>query len=398
MQTCVYILGILLAGQLSDSSGKRYAPVTPPVINNPVADNNAGPLSDVLPIERQPWADQFSEGRPEAAQPPAARPLPRSNPLRAAAPAAEVAPRRSLVKNTQLFRSLAKPVGGDKLSGTALSLAEAVENTHSRSEQTERVKTYWELSQAVTEFYLASVEAIELQSLRNNISQPSVAWQQAQQAVGDRKQVAREAVEVAQLRLQAELGRRGEARLPLPSDLPHCGDYETRYGQIFPGRGSSAAKQLSELLPLRHQELSQQARDTMKAHDLLTLVDQQRSPQSDGTQLLNIYQQLVLQRRVFVTTAYQYNSHIADYTQLAVPQDVGTVRLVSMLIQSEGNLAGGRSSIRRTSVEEPISQNGVSRGRSRTFAEDGWNETRRVPTDGGNGERSIMVPPTASQR
>ena len=389
MQICTLVLGIFLAGQLSDSGGTRYAPVTPPVAGN-------APLSDVLPVQQQPWDSPPAATQPTTTPPVMAQPLPRrSNPLRATAPAAAPARSVAVTENpADLFRRLAKPIGAEKLRGTALSLTEAVQNLRSRSEQTDRVKIYWELSQAVTEYHLATVESVELQSLRNNISQPSNAWQQTQQTVAARRQVAHDAVKVAQLRLAAELRRPSEALMPLPSDLPYCGVYESRYDQIFQGRSSQEAKQLSDLLPLRFQELGQQAIDTQKALELLTLVDQQRSPQSDGAQLLHVYEQLALQRRVFVTTAYQYNSHIVDYTHLAVPQNVGTVRLVSMLIPLNGNLADDRNrgAIQRASAEEPISQNRLSHGQPRTFAAEGRSETRRVPVGEHHGERSILVP------
>ncbi len=411
MQTCIFTLGILLAGQMSDSGGTRY-PLVPP----PAAGGSMGVVHP--PAAQQPWAGETTDHVPPveghhhgATVPPTVSPMleqseralpPMTEPARTPPAATPPSGRNSGVgltkvnRSAELLRNLAKPVGNEKLVGVPLSLGDAVQNAASRAEQTERVKLYWELSEAVTDFHLTSLEEIELQSLRNGIGQAGQAWGQAQQTGTARKRVARSTVEVAQLRLQKELRLSDQSNLPLPSDLPHCGAYETKYEQIFSGRSSREAEQLGELLSLRHKELGQRAVASMTAREWLILVSKQRSAQSDGTQLLKAYENLALQRREFVSTAYQYNASIARYTELAVPQNIGAIRLVAMLIQTDGNSAKDwqRGSIRRTNAEEAVPRNETGRSPRRTFADGRRNEVRRVPAVEREGEHSILVKPS----
>ena len=409
MQTCILALGILLAGQLSDSSGTRYS-VLPP---GTTANGGAMELSQPQSPEHHGHQHGHSHHEQQhpyqrAEQPvvtqPEEQPLRMATPPRAVVPPVTTATPPQLTKVTpssDLLRSLAKPVGRDKLSGMSLSLSEAVNNARSRAEQTRRVKLYWELSQAVTDFHLASLEELELTSLYNGLGQAGQAWGTAQQAVATRKQVTHSSVVVAQWRLQKALGRASDTRLLLPSDLPHCGAYKTKYEEIFQRRTSPEAQQLGGLLALRHQQLGQLASDAAAAREWLILVRQQQSPQNDSTQLLKAYEQLALQRQTFVATAYQYNANIARYTELAVPQKVGNVRLVSMLIQSSGNTESNRQpgAVRQATAEEELpSKNNAQHYNAQhynpqTYAEPERNETRRVPANTGKGERSIVVAP-----
>ena len=402
MQTCIVVLGILLAGQLNDSSGTRYPGEISPPLNDQQND-------------QQTWADQQPAiSLPTMGQPAMGQPV-EKNPLRSAAPAATLpapplsrppqqqAPQAGLTKVTQageLLRSLAKTVGREKLSGTPLLLAEAIQNARSRAEQTRRVNLYWELSRAVTDYHLASLEELELQSLRSGLTQAGQAWSAAQQAAATRKQIARSTAQVAQLRLSKALGAANKSHLPLPTDLPHCGAYETKYEKIFQGRTSREAQQLGELLSLRHDQLDLFAMNAAAAREWLLLVRQQLSPQDDNTQLLKAYEQLALHRQAFVASAYQYNANIARYTELAVPQKVGNVRLVAMLIQSKGNAVGNQQhgAVRQATAEEAMPQNHGSpnnthRYKPKTFAEPDRNETRRVPSGKAKGQQSILVMP-----
>jgi len=375
MQICIIALGILLVGQIDDAGGVRHSGAGSAALANGGVEDKA---------------------RPPATQPRADLSLVATAPARLT----------KVARPAELLARLSKQVGIEKLVGVQLSLAEAVQNASSRAEQTRRVGLYWELSQAVTNFHLASLEELELQSLLNglggnNLGQASQVWEVALQAVSARKQVARSAVKVAQLCLHQELGRVSESNFPLPSDLPHCGAYQTKYEQIFQGRTSREAKQLGELLPLRYKELRQRASEAAAAREWLILVSQQRSPQSDGTQLLKAYEILALQRQTFVATAYQYNENIARYTELAVPQEIGTMRLVAMLIQTKGNsgVEWQRGAIQRATAEEAVPQNNAERYQPRsTYAEPGRSETRRVPAGEVKGERSILVTPKKAEQ
>lgn len=409
MQACLFTLAIILTSQVADPTG-RYGLVTPPAASEsaaapaatypsnqqtPTSASSAAPaenpLRSSLPPSTQPAATSQT---PTSSQPGTTSQPPTTRP-----PASSTPPGRltKVVKPIDLLKNLVKPSVQQPLAGEPLSLAEAVNGSRSREIQTRRVRLYWDLSRLVSDYRLAIREEAELTSQRNGLSQPAAHWTTALSAANARRQVAFNAARAAQLQLQNALGRSLDASLPLPSDLPHCGAYETKYQQIFQGRTSREAQQLAELLPLRHQQLGQRAADTTAAMQWYKLVSQQRGAQSDTRLLLKAYEQLALQRQMFVASAYQYNDNIARYTALAVPQQVGTVRLVSMLIQSPNTPSGDwqAGAVQRASAEESGGKSAVAgRYQPRTFAEgSGRSETRRVGADKPSDEYSIVVDP-----
>lgn len=379
MQTCILTLGIILVGQLGDSSGSRYQQAEP---SQALGGDVAPPMQS--PLDQPPIDDN---------------PLRSTNPASTSLPSTNTAPPARLSKvvtPAEFLRNLTKPVSADALIGKQLSLAEAVKDANSRSQQGRLVGLYWKLSQAVAEYRLVALEAVQLQSIYSGLglAKPNQTWQQAQQTLTARTEVARSAVRVAQLRLQREAGLSLDGPLPLPSDLPHCGAYDTRYEAIFRGRSSNEAQELSQLLPLQYRALGQCTLDAIDAQQWYNLTSQQQSQQHDGTQLLKTYEYLALQRRAFVSTTYHYNEHIARYTELAVPQNVDTNRLVAMLIESDSSPSPSwqRGAIRRASAEEAPAESAVRPTQPRTYAEGGSTRTLRVPIEKNRGERSILVP------
>lgn len=405
MHACLITLGIILTSQVADPTG-RYGLATPPASSEsaaPAATYPSGQQTQADASVAAPAENPLRSSLPASTQPTGAsqlatssQPGTTSQPPTTRTPATSTPPGRltKVVKPIDLLKNLVKPSVQQPLAGEPLSLAEAVNGSRSREIQTQRVRLYWDLSHLVSDYRLAVREEAELASQRNGLSQPEAHWTTALNAANARRQVAFNAARAAQLQLQRELGRSADAPLPLPSDLPHCGAYETKYQQIFQGRTSREAQQLAELLPLRHQQLGQRAADATAAMQWYKLVSQQRGAQSDTRLLLKAYEQLALQRQMFVASAYQYNENIASYTALAVPQQVGTVRLVSMLIQSP-NTDWQPGAIQRASAEESGGKSAVAgRYQPRTFAEgSGRSETRRVGTDGQPDEHSIVVDP-----
>lgn len=409
MHACLITLGIILTSQVADPTG-RYGLATPPASSESAAAQAATyPSSQQTPADTSTVASGENPLRPSlpastqptgASQPATSSQLGTASQPPTTRPPASSAPTGRLtkvVKPIDLLKNLVKPSVQQPLAGEPLSLAEAVNGSRSREVQTRRVRLYWDLSRLVSDYRLAVREEAELTSQHNGLSQPEAHWTTAISAANARRQVALNAARAAQLQLQRELGRSVDAPLPLPSDLPHCGAYETKYQQIFQGRTSREAQQLADLLPLRHQQLSQRAADTTAAMQWYKLVSQQRGAQSDTRLLLKAYEQLALQRQMFITSAYDYNENIARYTALAVPQQVGTVRLVSMLIQSPNtpNTNWQPGAIQRASAEESGGKSAVAgRYQPRTFAEgNGRSETRRIGTDGQPDEHSIVVDP-----
>ena len=393
MQSCIVAVGLVLIGQLGGATGDRYG--TPESqapqdnlqkLQTQEKSGAAQQPADYPPITPRetpvapPSAQNLFEG--QQSQPPASSYSP---------PAAksEVA----VVKPAELLRSLtADPLRG-RLVGTELSLSEAVRNSSSRTEQTARVEAYWALSAAVNNYNLAVRAATELEALQNNISQPSNAWNEARLALTSRIQVARRTAEAAQFRLQSLLGRSEASDLPLPSDTPHSGAYQTRYEQNFADRPSAKAAQLNELLPQLYEDLLKQTKEIAADQRWLQTVDRQRNPQSDGTVLLKTYELVNLRRQAFIDAVSQYNTSIAHYAELATPGNVGADRLVAMLIGRPRVQTRIDSEVTRTSAEEPVTTQNGSQTPRKTFAEKNPTDVQRASSPADGVERSILRKP-----
>lgn len=340
----------------------------------------------------EPW-DQPPVTPRDTATPPASQPLERSAPP-ASTSVTSPATAQQTVKPADLLESLSRPPISGRLGGEIVTLTEAIANCNSREEQTEVVSAYWDLSAALTDYYLSARESTELKTLLQSISQPSPAWQEARQLQTNRMQVARRTAELAQYRLHRLMKGSATDGMPLPADKPHAGAYETRYEQNFNGRETDRSRDLHELVPAMYAHLKLQAAQVTDDQSWLDLVSRQRNPQSDGKLLLKTHELVSLRRREFVRALRDYNQQIVRYTELASPGRVGTGRLVAMLIETPSVTPPGRdnSGVATTSGEEPLRSSNPLRTRPQTFSGEDRN-VRREPTDDVKGERSILVKP-----
>ena len=390
MQSYFAVAILLVAGQVGGDS--RYGDYDPALLNDPnQSADSADFFSPVTPPARQP-AELPTSSAAEA-------------PVSPRQPAAEIPPpnRREPVasvatkKPAELLRELSTPPESGRLAGQIISLADAVSTAGSRAEQTAIVSAYWDLWTALSDYYLSSREAVEMETLRQGIAQTSLDWDKARRAHVARTQLARRTAELAQHRLHALINNPALGSLPLPADVPHTGAYETRYQQNFAGRESDSSRQLDELLPVIHRSLALQAEQVSADQRWLHSVSQQRSPQDEGTWLLKTYDLVSLRRREFLRTVHLYNTQIAKYTELAFPQRVETRRLVAMLIESpaESTFLRTDPDVTVTGAEEPVKEeqaNPLRNRLQRTYREE--TRPKRPITPGTpKGEHSIMVQP-----
>ncbi len=307
-------------------------------------------------------------------------------------------------KPAELMRQLATVPQTGQLPGVALSLGEAMQGAANRVAQTERIKAYWDLSAAVTQYYLAMRESLQLAALRQGIAKPAVAeWDAAAADLAKRVEATRQGATAAQLRLHRLMGAAASATLPLPADVPHCGRYNTRYDEIFTTHLDQGARQLNTLIPLLHAELATQMRQVADVDAWLDHVSETRLPENDGVGLLRSFQLAALLRREFVESARQYNHHIAAYSELAAPEQIGPERLVAMLIRvsnpasaatsAGGAVDDGASGVEPATATEPVEEPpqdepSASRnnGLRRTFARRPFERLR-------NREHSILIRP-----
>ena len=258
---------------------------------------------------------------------------------------------------------------GNRLSGQPVRLAEVLTGATTREEQSQRVDAYWDLCSSVADYYLGVREQDELQRLRSSVTNVGPVWQQAEAELGVRISTSQRAAVASQYRMASLMGGAAASSLPLPVDLPHCGDYYARYDQVFAGRQSPEAQQLSELLPMRYEELSDAARAVTRAEEFLAAIASQRSG-GDGTGTLRGLELLALRRRAFVQIARDYNRRIARYAELASPGQIDADRLISMLIMREG--AANTATRPDTLVPPPNRQSQIpAEDSDQTFAK-GW--------------------------
>ena len=326
---------------------------TPQVFANPLS-NRAAPASSAAPTQTAPGLGGDNLNQLPAGNQPAlgvAPPPGRGAPPVDITTASEVTP-------SELMRSILQSPAAAQLPGQKVTLSEVVATTTSRQEQTNRVILYWELASTVADHSLALREQQVLQTCSNRTTAGLEVWQAAQDRLNVRLESTRRAAIATQSRLASKLGRRPAAALPLPGDLPHCGNYQPRYEEIFVGRQSPEAEQLKELLPLRYAEMKLAAARVAEMQDLLaeTMID--LGPGSGPRQaqvVVDAMALLSLERQAFLQIAKDYNQRIVCYAMLAKPQPLQTSRLVAMLIKQSASEPATRSPIPdhlRSSVPE----------------------------------------------
>ncbi len=378
MQSISMLLGILLLGQVGSSADSRYPEKQytetelRPAVQQP---------SQSIPVTQDrysPPSSNTTQGNPNSAETTSAA-LPSTKPV-------------------TLLHNLIVVPEQRQLSGVPVSLVDAIRGASSRTEQTVRIEAYWELSAAVTDYYLALRESTELNTLRQSVAQPGIVWDNARRDLDSRVELAKLSALTAQYRLAGMLGQPlATESLPLPSDLPHCGAYETRFEEIFSDGTPAppAAQRLDKLLTLDYQNLQNQSDGVIAAWKDLQSVSERRLPQSDGAELLQSHELMALRRREFVRAVRNYNQQIARYTELVTPDTVATERLVAMLIHVEklDRPLEGTSEIQQTSAEAPIDNPRVEQKSIQTFTGGNHSPPSQPPANDSNVERSILIQP-----
>jgi len=396
MHASLCFLAIALAGQLTTNNvGDRYGNVGPAA-----APPAAAPAVGENPFPGQPFPDSVppaaapGQTRIDFSQAPSAGNTTLSGeaapfsatPLAGATTAPQLKP-------SHLIRSFLEDPASGKLSGVPWSLAEVVQETNSREVQTRFIHAYWDLVAGVAKYHLTLDDVVQLKTLQGNIVQPGPQWREKLLVFETQVRVAGRSAKVAQHRLQQLMGRPSAEGLPLPSDVPLCGAYGTRYDEIFASRPSEQAGQLSKLLALNYQSIQDNAEGIASASQWLQSVDQTRRSNTDGQDLLRAYELLTLRRCAFVEAVRNYNVNIASYSQLATPGNINTGRLVAMLIpvKPDQRLSWGSQGVQPASAEQPLG------GPPQTFVEGDRNMTRQAESPRQGVEHSILTSPKSGR-
>ncbi|MGD9633018.1 MAG: hypothetical protein AB7G28_04385 [Pirellulales bacterium] len=293
-----------------------------------------------------------------------------------------------------MMASMLAPPSSARLAGRPVRLAEVVAGATTREAQSQRINAYWDLCSSVADYYLGVREQDELQRLRSTVGSVGPAWQQAEAELGVRLGTSQRAAVASQYRLSSLMGNTGAAGLPLPADLPHCGDYYARFDQVFAGRETPEAQQLSELLPMRYAELCDAAVAVTRAEEFLSAVAAQRG--GDGTGTLRAAELLALRRRAFVQIARDYNRRIERYAELASPGQIDSDRLIGMLIMRSG---AASTATRPTNLAPPPNRQSQMEFEedAQTFAE-GWESIKSASAETPVDESEQVTPASAESK
>lgn len=234
----------------------------------------------------------------------------------------------------QILSKMLNYNGASELTGTPMSLASVVSSSMDREDQAERVEAYWMLSSAVADYYLGLAEVNEINALRQRASVNSTAINEALSKQRVRVGTALKAARAAQHRLAKQMGQGG--MMPLPSDVPFTGPYNTRLTTAFPAGAPAEARLIHDLLPLRLEEIYDSAEAISQSQAWFKQVAQRATATSDAEGVVRGLQLNALNRRAFVMLVRDYNLRISRYTQLTTPERVDTGRLVAMLIRTPG--------------------------------------------------------------
>jgi hypothetical protein len=348
-------LTVLLAAttQVSDSNPYR----NPPQSAATASELTLADPATTAPTPADPPAQTPAEVQPVAIEPATSAAAAAESPVSSQPPAEQRSVLTPFVKPSDLMRQLMKPPAAGALSGSPLTLGEAVRTARDRKDQTARAKAYWELAAAVGDFNVASLELTELGVLSQSVGSPSSSWNAKLTEARNRVALTRSAAESAQLRVRQLVGDRNVAPLPLPADAPHCGRYNAEYDEIFGDQPNPVAKQLSELMPMRYAELRNQAQAVADAAAWRDDASRRLDPATGGIELLQAQELLSLKRRAFIAMARDYNDEIAQYTELAAPATVAPDRLVAMMIRTsvgDGDLPWQSSGVQQATAEQQL--------------------------------------------
>lgn len=258
---------------------------------------------------------------------------------------------------------------GTQLAGTPTRLSTLLQNAGSRQQQAAVTDAYWALTSSMIDYYLSLHEANEASRLRQAVPTYSTSLGEMERALRTRVETSLKSARAAQLNLErmAPVVSR-----PLPTDVPFCGPYATRFEQIFPAGAPEEARLLAELLPLRLGEIEASVEGVARYEEWVKQVERAGASSRDATGMVRALELLALSRRALVQLVRDYNQKINRYARLATPGEVDTDRLVAMLIRTERFDPVDRSVL----ASDRLSQPGSSRQAGLDFGASGVGSRR----------------------
>lgn len=336
-------------GETNDAASSVRSPRTEPrrasatdPFSRETRSTSSDPQRPPAAYSRQPRSQRSNPLRDTAASAPSSisRGLPQGSVAGAAASEVSRVDKTREEQTRKMLGRMMRAPENSRLSGSPTRLSTLLQRVGSRQEQAAVTDAYWALTSSAIDYYLSLHEVDEASRLRQSAPTYSTALGQMERALRTRVDTSLKSARAAQMNLERLVP--GISR-PLPSDVPFCGPYATRFDQIFPAGASEEARLLVELLPLRLGEIEAAAESVARYEQWVKQVEQASARSKDGTGIVRALELLALSRRALVQLVRDYNQKINRYARLATPGEVDTSRLVAMLIRTDQLGATGRS-------------------------------------------------------
>jgi len=315
---------LLLAGALlaqNDVLPPATLPYTPPaeIQSRPAPHATSGP-SDAA-------GDRYGTAAAPAEVPNADRLVP-------VQPAGATSPRRLFLLHAALPPEA-------QLDGQPVPLTDVLSSQHAPAQHVAAAAAYWKLSGAVAHYCLCHEEIEQLERWAVAATPPA-----AEQALLEARLTAalagmeqcRVDVLAAQHALVLAGGLAAAARLPLTSDAPHVGGYQTRIDALFStGAIPQEMRFAADLLPPRSRAIELRAAAVAAAEEALEATQlQYTSGGAPLSTLLAAHDLWAAQNRALLEAIVQYNRAIASYALPLAPPGTASERLAAMLIRVPG--------------------------------------------------------------
>ncbi len=221
------------------------------------------------------------------------------------------------------------------LTGTPLTLSQALAKMSDRNQQLAVTKAYWQLAAAQASYHWALEQRDLLRDqTHSHTNHPGTLGARAAARADVRD--AQLAVEQAQVELTNLIGPSDNRTAILTTDRPHVGDYRTNYESIFGNRPAPPRIRLvTRTLPVRRKAIDAHAEAIVAALDAVEATGEQFRTTGQGLPtLLDALAMLKQEREAFIAEVREYNLDIADYAFAVAPAGAAGRTLVSMLIRT----------------------------------------------------------------
>ncbi|HEY2840195.1 MAG TPA: hypothetical protein VGJ26_13655 [Pirellulales bacterium] len=295
-----------------------------------------------------------------------------------------VQPRSSLknLPSEVLNNAIALPEGSP-ISGRPMKLVDALRQAPDRTAQRRATEDYWKLVEALAGYNFAWDEYSQLERLKP-ATKPEAESTPDEQVMHTRMSAskarlhdAERAIINAQYDLAATIKLPAGQPLPLASDPPHVGPYNTLLYDLYQKQGKippPRAVLLDRILPIRRSAVDARASAVQAATDALDAAEEAHyAGRADLKLVLSLIDDLILQRRAFISDVRAYNNEILEYVMGVSPPPGGAPALASMLIlptptagansgvivaggATTGATAGAAGAIERAGYNSPVEQ------------------------------------------